>query len=179
MDNLIVGGYWGDTGRQLSATGIHLKSNDEATVMNVVSSRHGLDGVIVSDPGALHGDPCTPVYLNNVECYYNGREGMSWVGGVGLKAENCKFAHIGKGRFASAPGAGVDIEAEAGVIREGRFINCDFVNNYGPSLVADMGDSANCTFTDCLFWGTTTWSLLAYKPGFKFYNCDHYCPVIS
>ena len=179
MDNLVVGGYWGDTGRQCSATGIHLSSNDSATVMNVISSHHGLDGVIVSDPGALAGDPCTPVYLKNVECYYNARQGLSWVGGVGLKAENCKFAHTGKGRFVSAPGAGVDIEAEDAVNREGRFINCDFVNNASTGLVADSGDSANCTFTDCLFWGATSWSLWPNKPGFKFYNCDIYGTMVA
>ena len=179
MDNLVLGGYWGDTGRQVYAAGIHLSSNDSATVKDVVSSHHGLDGMIISDPGALATDPCTPVDLYKVECCYNARQGLSWVGGVAVKAESCKFAHTGKGRFASAPGAGVDIEAEGAVNREGRFINCDFVNNTGGGLIADSGDSANCTFTGCLFWGTTNWSLWPRKPGFKFYDCDIYGTMVN
>ena len=87
--------------------------------------------------------------------------------------------YTGKGRFASAPGAGVDIEAEDAVNRQGRFINCDFVNNAGCGLVADSGNSADCTFTDCLFWGTTSWSIWPRKPGFKFYNCDIYGSVCN
>jgi len=174
MDNYVLGGLWGDCGRQCTALGMNLYSNDSTTVMNVQSHHHGLDGIYIADTGIVATDPCTPVYLYNVESCYNARQGLSWVGGIGLKAENCKFNHTGKGRFSSCPGAGVDIEAGTRVIREGIFINCDFVNNAGCAMIAETGDSADCTFTDCLFWGATSWAVWPTKPGFKFYDCDIY-----
>ncbi|MHB0936434.1 MAG: DNRLRE domain-containing protein [Armatimonadota bacterium] len=170
LDNLILGGQWGDTGRQCAATGIWLFQNSNATVTNCESSYNGLDGVMIGYPYLNSGSPTYPHTLDSVYCYYNARQGLSWVGGTGLTVSNSKFNHTGRQRFSSGPSAGVDIEAEDSVCRNGYFYNCEFVNNTGCGLVADTGDSANVTFDTCLFWGSTNWSAWPYKPGFTFSN---------
>ena len=143
------------------------------------SSYHGLDGLSAAYSDLTASDPNTPVYLENVECYYNARQGLSWVGGIELTAVDCKFNHTGKERFCSSPGAGVDVEAEGSVCRDGKFINCEFVNNTGVGVIADSGDSADCDFNGCLIWGTTNWSIWPRKPGFSFNGCDIYGAVVN
>jgi hypothetical protein len=62
-----------------------------------------------------------PHVLINITSEYNARQGLSWVGGKGLTVTNSKFNHTGRATFMSAPGAGVDIEAEESVCRDGMF----------------------------------------------------------
>jgi hypothetical protein len=40
--------------------------------------------------------------------------------------------------------------------------------------VADSGESSNCTFTKCTFWGATNWSVWVHKPNFTFIKCNIY-----
>ncbi|MHB9105445.1 MAG: DNRLRE domain-containing protein [Armatimonadota bacterium] len=167
----VLGGGWGDTGRQLAATGIWLYNNRNVNIVNTESSYHALDGIIIGYQGLNSGSDPTPHSLQTVNCFYNARQGLSWVGGIGLTADNCKFSHTGKMRFCSSPGAGVDLEAEESVVRNGNFSNCEFVNNTGCGMVADCGDVANATFSNCLFWGTTFWSVWPRKPGMQFTDC--------
>ena len=55
--------------------------------------------------------------------------------------------------------------------RDGRFVECEFVDNSGCGMVADSGDSADCLFERCRFVGTTNWSAWPKKPGFVFRDC--------
>jgi len=123
-------------------------------------------------------DDPTVCVLENVQSEYNARQGLSWVGGIGLTAYNCKFNHTGKGAFAGNPGAGVDIEAEESVCRGGRFINCEFINNDGVGMVADSGDGGYTTFENCTFWGTTSWATWNTKPGMVFNSCNFYGSIV-
>lgn len=170
-DGLRLGGPWGDTGRQCAATGIHAYGNARLRVEDVHTHHHGLDGVMIGYPGLRAGDAPRPHTLLRVRSEYNARQGLSWVGGIGLAATDCRFSHTGRGRFASAPGAGVDIEAEESVCRDGRFVRCEFVDNTGPGMVADVGDGGFSRFDECVFWGTTFWSAWPRKPGLQFAGC--------
>ncbi|MEZ6010100.1 MAG: hypothetical protein R3F05_20385 [Planctomycetota bacterium] len=71
----------------------------------------------------------------------------------------------------SAPAAGLDMESEGGVIRDGLFEDCQFVDNVGAGFVADTGDGGYSTFRRCLFWGTTNVSLWPNKPALRFEDC--------
>lgn len=102
---------------------------------------------------------------------YNGRQGVSFVAGRGYDFADCEFSFTGRSVIASAPGAGVDIEAEKNPVRDLTFARCKFVDNHGPGLVADSGDSAGAKFTDCEFVGTDIWSAWPNKPGFVFRGC--------
>ncbi len=179
IDGLILGGEWGDTGWQLDANGILAIDNQNLTIQNVHTHHHGLDGVQIAHYGLTPDSPATPVLLEGVVSEYNARQGLSWVGGIGLTARNSKFNHTGQARFSSAPGAGVDIEAEDSVNRDGLFENCEFVNNAGPGLVADSGDSANITVRDSSFWGISNYSIWSKKPYMRFENCDFHGTAIS
>jgi hypothetical protein len=174
IDGIELGGLWGDQGRQCIGSGIDLYTNAKVNISNVYTHHNALDGIIVGWEGVVTGGATTPHVLDNIRSEYNARQGLSWVGGTSLTVSNSKFNHTGKHRFCSPPGAGLDIEAEAAVNRNGQFTNCDFVNNTSCGVVADSGDSADCNFTDCLIWGTTSWSTWIVKPGFKFTNCDIY-----
>ena len=181
--NLVLGGEWGDTGRQAAATGIVLEKCVSASVIDVYTHHHGLDGITVSH----HGAPpeTTQMHrLTRVISEYNGRQAMSWIGGRGLRCKDCKFNHTGRAinkgtgqPLMSKPLAGVDIEPNAGTKEkssEGVFISCEFVNNAGAGLLSSVGNGGWTTFEDCTFWGTTSYSLWLGHPGLKFVGCRVY-----
>jgi hypothetical protein len=168
---LVLGGMWGDKGWQCAATGIAAYSNAKLSVEDVHTHHHGLDGVLIGFRGLTERDAPRPHSLTRVRSEYNARQGLSWVGGIGLTATDCKFSHTGKGRFSSAPGAGVDIEAEESVCRNGRFVRCEMVNNTGGGMVADSGNGGYSAFEQCVFWGTTSWSVFPRRPGLRFTDC--------
>ena len=172
MKAYVLGGEWGDTGRQLSAVGIMLQGNvGGVTIEGVTSHDHGLDGIMVVHHGLGPRSPRYPITLIDVVCDRNGRQGLSWVGGTELTALRCRFTRTGRGKVSSAPGAGVDIEAENSVCRNGRFVDCEFSDNVGVGFLADQGDTANVRLERCTFVGTTAWSAWPRKPGFVFDDC--------
>lgn len=168
---LWIGGEYGDRGRQIAAIGLALRNNrGSETIGNVHSHHHGADGLYIDGVDAdLSG---VRRLLTGVSADYNGRQGCSIVGGRGYAFRDCKFNHTGKAVPSSAPGAGVDIEAERGKRNRGfSFTNCEFSNNTGAGMVADSGDDADATFTGCTFIGTTNWAAWPAKPGFRFDKC--------
>jgi hypothetical protein len=167
--NLILGGIYGDVGRQIPHNGIYISNSRRIQISKNYLHHFGLDGIIISNKETSLPDSIT---ISDCNFEYNSRQGLSWVGGNQLYVKNCKFDHMGKGKFTSPPGAGVDVEAEVGPVRNGIFENCEFIDNAGCGLVADSGNSGDCTFTGCTFWGTTNWSIWLTKPGFSFHNCN-------
>ncbi|SEE95386.1 glycosyl hydrolase family 28-related protein [Ruania alba] len=188
-DTLKLGGKWGDTGRQLKATGLRLMSNTDVTITNVETRNHGLDGITIAYPQAQHSDPVTPHTLVNVVSEYNGRQALSWTGGRGLKAVNCEFNHTGRvvntgggegdGQpLASLPGAGIDIEPESGgLCLDATFVNCTFYNNWGAGMVTTSHERpvvtniGNISFTRCHFWGSDNWTIYSWGPTMSYRNC--------
>lgn len=172
LPNLLIGGGYGDTGTQIRAIGLAFFNNSGPEIVrNVYTHHHGLDGFYID--GAPGGNGAMPERkIVNLRSEYNGRQGCSIVGGRGYVFERCKFNHTGKSTLASAPGSGVDIEAEGGkTVRDISFWDCEFVNNWGPGLVADSGPSQGARFERCAFTGTTSWSAWPNKPYFAFHDC--------
>jgi hypothetical protein len=183
LSTLIVGGEWGDTGRQLEAYGLRLYNNSDVRIEGVYSHHHALDGIVIGWAGLKDGDPATPHTLTDCRFEYNGRQGLSWVGGRGITAYRCKFNHTTRGTnqgkpLASAPGAGLDIEAEESVCRDGYFEDCEFLDNGGCGMVADSGDGGYTKFVRCTFWGTTAWSVWSRKPGLKYEDCKFHGSIV-
>lgn len=171
-DRLIVGGQYGDTGWQIAASGLVLRDNRGAEVIERVrASGHPQDGLMID--GLDIDTPGVRRLLTDVLADGNGRQGCSMVGGRGYRFVRCSFTRTGRGRVSSAPGAGVDIEAEAGKhIRDLVFSDCRFADNAGCGMVADSGDSARVRFDRCSFIGTTNWSAWPAKPLYRFEGCS-------
>jgi hypothetical protein len=117
LGRLLVGGQYGDVGWQIPAVGIQLVDNSgPETLDRIHSHHHALDGILIDGLDRRNAVS----RLEDVVTEYNGRQGCSIVGGRGYTFTRCKFNHTGKAGIASAPGAGVDIEAEAWLVRPGR-----------------------------------------------------------
>ncbi len=170
-NKLILGGFYGDVGRQLFHNGISIDKSRNILVNNLNVHHFGLDGIFVAN---VPGNQEDNIKLFNSRFEYNARQGLSWIGGNSLLVKNCKFNHTGKSNFSSPPSAGVDIEAEVGPVRNGVFESCEFVDNAGVGMLAEAGDSRDCIFRNCTFWGATNWSVWVSKPGFSFTRCNIY-----
>lgn len=174
-EHLQIGGPWGDTGWQIAARGIWLSDNrGNERLANINAHHHAQDGIMLSASSTR----TTRTTLSKVVCKFNGRQGVSVIGGRGFDFDDCDFSFTGRSRISSAPGAGVDMEAETGPIRDISFSRCRFRDNNGCGLVADSGDTAGVRFRDCLFVGSTTWSAWPAKPGFQFSRCTFVGAVV-
>lgn len=166
--NTSIGGQWGDTGYQLWHYGVYISNSKNITLNNINVHHFALDGISVSGSGKEEMN----ITISNCKFEYNGRQGFSWIGGKGVLASNSKFNHTGKSKIQSSPGAGLDIEAEGGnEANNGRFVNCEFVNNTGCGMVADSGPSKDIAFTNCTFIGVNNWSAWVQKPSYTFNKC--------
>jgi hypothetical protein len=175
LERLRIGGPYGDTGWQLPATGLLLEGNLEREIVhNIYSHHHAQDGVMIVGDGKRSARS----RFTQLVCVLNGRQRLSLTGGRGYDFEDCEFSRSGRSAIWSAPGAGVDIEAENPPIRDVSFMRCKFIDNSGTGLGADSGDSANARFTDCLFVGATNWSAWPNKPGFRFDRCTFVGAVV-
>lgn len=180
MDGLVLGGLWGDVGRQCRATGVLASANERLLIRDVHSHHHGLDGLTLDDPHLAPEDPGKPQELRGVRSEYNARQGLSLLGGIGFSATSCAFDNTGQGRFASGPTAGVDIEPGQSVVRNAHFSRCTFDNNAGAGLIADSGDSADVQVTHSHFRGSSrSPALWPNMPGYLFEDCQVYGWVVN
>jgi len=176
VGGLMIGGQFGDTGWQVPAYGIFLNLNTGSEQLSrIYTHHHGTDGLLIN--GAVNRESSSTV--TEVASEYNGRQGCSFVSGCNYTFTNCQFNHTGKAGLMSAPGAGIDIEAEVNPIRNLTFTGCLFSNNAGVGMVADSGDSEGVTFNDCGFIGTTCWSVWPKKPRFRFNRCRFVGAIVS
>ncbi len=176
--NYVLGGGWGDVGRQLNAGGISTVDIPNLTITHVYTHHHGEDGLMIANYGLTPTSTPGHTVLDTIDSEYNGRQGFSWVGGIGLTATNCKFNNTGQIGWETPPGAGLDIEAEGSVVRNGTFTNCEFSNNASEGIVADSGDSANITFDNITVWGTHNWSMWLNKPYITIKNSAIHGPFV-
>lgn len=172
QQGMILGGKFGDHGFQLGHDGIFIEDCKKVTINKVHIHHMGRDGIQIANKTPQNwATPDQKITILNSVFEYNGRQGLSWIGGSGLKVVNSKFNRTGRGRFVTAPAAGMDIEAEIGIIQNGHFENCEFFDNDACGMVADSGESRNMWFNNCEFWGTTSWSMWTTKPNYNFENC--------
>lgn len=176
LAELVIGGPFGDTGWQIPAYGIFLLNNTGSEqISRVHTHHHALDGILIN--GVVVREAGTA--FTQVFSEYNGRQGCSVVGGCNYSFTDCQFNHTGRAGLLSAPGAGVDIEAEERTIRNLTFSRCVFSNNSGVGMLADSGDTEAASFADCRFVGTTTWSAWPRKPRFRFDRCEFVGSIVS
>ncbi len=181
ISKMKIGGKWGDAGIQLLHDGLVGFDCSNVTIRKLICKNFGRDGIMIGN-SIKEGDSIinNNILLENCEFLYNGRQGMSWIGGSGLVANNCKFNYTGKnGVVSSSPASGVDIEAEWGLITNGVFNNCEMIDNNGIGLVADSGPSEHITLNNCTVVGINGWALWPRKPYYVFNNCKIFGPVVQ
>ena len=172
-----IGGPWGDTGWQIGCVGLFLANNSgPERILRLRAHHHGQDGLIIDGLSQRTSSSL----IEDLVSEHNARQGCSIVGGRNYAFLNCRFNHTGKAGLASAPGAGVDIEAEGGkTVRNLRFTGCEFSNNIGCGMVADQGDSEGAMFDRCRFIGTTSWGVWPNKPRFRFSSCEFVGSIVN
>lgn len=166
-----IGGPWDAVGIQIPMTGYELKDNTGGVEIDLYTHHHGLDG------GGGYGlgvrNVKEDVKIRGLHLS-NGRNNFSLVGGHGWHFDG-QFNKAGKdiGSMAySAPGNGVDLEAEGGkyVINTTFGPNFEAVDNTGPAV---QGYGALCYDADFYggrLVGTTNWALWGERPGFRFHG---------
>lgn len=180
-----LGGGWGDKDRQCRSYGFYFDRCRNVQLSSVSAHNFGLDGLYIKRGGLHEGDPAWPHILSDCRFEWNGRQGLSWSGGIGLKATNCVFAHTGYAQnqggepVYNAPGAGVDIEAEESLCRDGEFVNCQFTHTRGPALYCETGDNADVSFRGCRFWNFDNYSIVPHAPRLSFTDCEILGAAIS
>lgn len=175
ITNAVIGGQWGDTGWQTQHTGIIAYSNKSFAIRGGAHIHHfGLDGLTIGWPSLPTGADLYPHAVDGLRSLYNGRQGLSLVGGNRVHVSNSDFSHTGRnGVVASNPCAGVDIENEGGgdLIRNVRFVNCRFHNNVGSSVLEDLATSRDVLFEDCLITGETNYAVWCISKAVMFRRC--------
>jgi len=187
LASVVFGGQYGDGGYQARHDGIVAMGNDELFIIDCHLHHHGRDGLVIGYPGLSSTRSTGLVTLVNVVADFNGRQGLSWTGGVGLRASRCAFNFTGTQTIPlSNPGAGLDIEPENSICRDGTFTRCDFIGNRGFGVVAASGDSADIRFRNCVIWGAaalrpgeTPHAIWPNRPGMRFEGCKIYGSVVN
>ncbi len=171
-EKINFGGGYGDIGFQLPHYGIFISNSTNITISKINSHNFCLDGITVANKTPQgEATKSQNILLQDCSFVYNTRQGMSWIGGKGLIANNCVFSYTGTGKYHSSPGAGIDIEPEIGLVRDGVFNNCKFEHNNGVGVLASVGDSKSMTFNNCIIWGSNNWSIWTEFPNYNFNNC--------
>lgn len=154
VDNVILknGTIIGDVANHTGASGewgygVSLKKATNVTLDNLYISLCWGDGINLQSYSAT-GELCKDIYINNVTCYDNRRQGMSIECGDNIIVTNSKFNKTGTTSHTN-PSAGVDIEPTAGnSVRNVKFYDCEFNENYGDGFEC-MGDVAYITLDSC------------------------------
>ncbi len=173
---LNIGPAFGPEGIQLPATGISLWNNKNVEIEDCYIHHCGLDAITIAWTGLKDADPVYPHTIKNVKAMFNGRQGLSWVGGNNLTVINSKFSSTGKALnngqpVISQPSAGIDIEIEESIIKNGSFSNCLVYDNAGPGISSIGHDTYNIHFNKVTFIGTTNSAAYPKTQGLSFDSC--------
>jgi len=171
VQNMRIGGRWNDDGIQLPADALLFLDNNEVLVENVKARYFGRDGIMI-------GNTTTSTSPIKKATVFDGntRQGLSFIGGNHLYAKNTQFINTGKTinnnkkkQVRSSPAAGVDLEAEMGLIRNLVFEDCIIDNNDGVGLLT-VGDVADIKWIRGKIIGATMWSIYGSGPRTVFEN---------
>jgi hypothetical protein len=166
-----------DNGVVESGGHLVLISNCTGVKLSRLSIHHGqTDGLYISG--------CASLFVNDVTCSNNGRQGMSIIKLQDATFSNCKFINTGvtEGKYGKhAPSAGVDIEpgTKSDTVRNVSFVNCLFASNLGSQFVCsttaltDGIQLEKCIFNASLQSSRYTVIVNAKNVGFR--NCEFSC----
>lgn len=164
----IIGGLWGDRGRQLIEYGLRIANCYIYTVEGAFYFHNlCLDGLYL---GNRADDNCAGT-ITGVVSLYNGRQGVSVGGGRSITFTSCVFGLTGFGAVSSSPAAAVDLEPELYPLRGVVFNNCRLLKAKGSSLVADDFNTRGVVLNDCVIENDTNTSIYTKVSNTKFNRC--------
>lgn len=171
-------------GCQLPAIGISLNENKNVAITDCYIHHCALDAIIIAWTGLKETDPIYQHTIKNVKALYNGRQGLSWVGGNNLTVINSEFSFTGKALnkglpVIGKPSAGIDIEIENSIIKNGNFINCIIYDNAGYGVSSIGQDNYNINFKKVTFIGTTNDAAFPESQCFSFDSCTFVGQVVG
>lgn len=179
QNTMILGGRFGDVGLQVPGDGIVLFNCNTVLIKDGYIKNAARDGIqIVDTRDVTLKTPPKNIIIDGITCDMSGRQGLSITGGNGILIKNSNFNNTYQGKIKSAPGSGVDVEAEHSMIRDVKFIDCYFINNGNTGFVADSGPVRDIYFEDCTFHNIQGWTIWATKPNTKFNNCKIYGCIV-
>lgn len=195
-----------DNGIQLPFNGVTIIDSNGSTrniTLDSINMHHfGQDGIMIrcATPQGFNS-PANNITILNSRFEFNVRQGLSWVGGVGLTVENCDFNSTGKAnplrpasdtqgsasQYAfSNPGAGIDLEPDGNSINYlGLFTNCRILDNIGWGVISAAGGEGSTrgvTFKNCTVFSNAAdqGSAIAVRmPEFVFKQCNIYGKVLG
>ncbi len=157
------------------------------------------DGIYLTDQDSLSQ---TYLVADSIVSQYNRRTGFTWSIGDSIIVKNSKFNNIGRdtsilqsGRILETnPNVGIDIEYQNEfldsiqyqhkyLIRNGYFINCEFLNSRGRCVENNYTSQAgvrtkNINFKNCTFHKIDGWGLWCHGNKFTFDSCKIYCSIV-
>lgn len=99
------------------------------------------DGIVISGGAGATNPSSTRVYLSNITCDNNRRQGLSIISATEVVVSNCVFSNTN----GTAPQAGVDIEPNPGeTAADITLTGCQFIGNAGAGLLM-YGNGATLT----------------------------------
>jgi polygalacturonase len=111
-------------------TPLSLRGCSNVKVFGLTLCDSGGDGIYIDGGSKIRF--CKDIYLRDVVCDNNYRQGISIISVDGLLVENSKFNNT----WGTPPSSGVDIEPDSAdeVVRNVVFRNCTFSDNYGDGI---------------------------------------------
>lgn len=127
--------------------GVSLKKASNVTLDNLYISLCWGDGINLQIYSTT-GEVCKDIFINNVTCYDNRRQGISIECGDNIIVTASKFNKTGSTAHTN-PSAGADIEPlPSNSVRNVKFYDCEFNENYGDGFEC-MGDVAYVELDNC------------------------------
>ena len=174
MDNLVIGGRWGDKDIQLSSIGVKSVRSVNTTIYAPDILDMPLDGLYATG----NMDQWINFVVYGGISDRSGRQGFSWVGGDGVFFYGTTLTRTGKGPVSSAPKSGIDIEDNGTGCKFGRFYDCKIYGNEG-SQVLTLVTTDNIRFINSDIAGDNGTAVWANSNGIEFHLCNIYGKVVN
>ena len=174
MDNLVIGGRWGDKDIQLPSIGVKSVRSVNTTIYSPDILDMPLDGIYA----AGNIDQWINFVVYGGISDRSGRQGFSWTGGDGVFFYGVTLTRTGKGPVSSSPRAGIDVEDNGTGCKFGRFYDCKIYGNAG-SQVLTLLTTDNIKFINSDIAGDNGTAVWASSNGIEFHSCNIYGKVVN
>lgn len=178
--NFSFGGNWG-SGRnayELIHYGIYILDSHDIGIKNCTIEKFSCDGIYIANMGQQL--KTFNINVDNCTVNFNGRNGLSWLGGENISVTNSSFSNSGQGTVHESPAAGIDIEVENNSFcRNGYFYNCTMENNIGSAITSGSKElSSNVLFKKCIAASPSYYTIFTDAAFHRFEDCKFYGTVL-